>query len=280
MKYLITLLIICLVPKNVFSLEILKIHADIQKSSFANDNGEGEARDFRMEIGERSLNHLNYQAPSPQTIYFQRVGEDFEVQTGFANVLVKNIPAKLTAHLNLLANDLIVHLGYIPTQDITVRSLTFTKPELGTGVISQLKLNCTPLPGKNADFNLLVDQCLNEGSLRLVELNIPIFKKFWSGFLDEQIDETEDFAKVASDLDMNINKGNFTIALKTGVFFRARVKAKGTLAFDHQAAKATIRIDEVRYAKLNITRIVFLALKASLPSSTFKIQQPYIYMQL
>jgi hypothetical protein len=282
MKFLIVFILAVLMIQTGQALEVQKIQVDLQDLSFINNQGDGQARDAYVEIGQRSqaIRKSGQHTPVAQTVYINRAGKDMEIQAGPATVLWKNMPEWMTIDLDLKANDVMLKLGYTPSNIITARSITLIKPSLGRATISNLKLVCTPLAGHNAEFENLIDQCLKEGNITATALDIPSLKNFWKEILDDERDNTEDLQKIGEDLTVSLKNNNFVMGLKTKVFLKARIKAAGSIILDNKTNIARIQLTEVRFGKLNITKLVLPVLGSVLSMKGIEVRPPYIYVQM
>lgn len=275
------LLGLCLLPKPSQAIEIKSVSVDLATFNFVNDRGEGKARDAYIEIGDisRAAGPTN-RKPIPQSVYLYRQGDDVQIETGFATLAWHKVPQWMTVDLDLAATDMKLKLGYAPSHEITAKSITVSKPSIGVAKVTDLKVLCTPLAGEAAQFEKILAQCLNNSVITAAEMDIPTLKELWADALDDQNFNAVDMQRVAGELNIKINKGIFNFVVKNKVLaLPAHIRGTGQIQLSDKNV-ARVRIDQVYFGKLNITRFVLPMASVLLSGPEFKVQAPYIYIQL
>lgn len=280
MKFLIPLLFACMVPSVSQAISVQRISADIKNLTFVDDRGEAEARDLFVEIGEAGISNTQRpRRPQVQTLYIFRQGKDLEIQTGFTTVFWRNLPNWLTIDLNLRAKDVVAKLGYSPAHTITARELHVTKPSLGNAKFHNLNVVCTPVAGQNAEFEKILAQCLTKGKITGGKFDIPTLKEFLARDVMEDPESVKELREIGENLDVQLNDNKFSLVVTT---FLAKIKLRvlGTIVLNENTKLASVKLDNIRFGKLDVTKIAFPVLKELISTEGVSVKAPYIHIQL
>lgn len=261
------------------AISVQRIYADLENLTFVSDKGQAQARDLYIEIGNRG----GERAPRPRTpvsqeLFIYRNGTDLEIETSLTTIMWKGIPDWLTVNLNLRAQDLEASLGHDPAHQLKIRELLITKPSLGQARFKDLKVECFPQNGELTRFELLLDQCLSKGKLSGGRFDIPTLKNF----LAEDILAETQFASLrdlGKSIQLILSDNKYTLDVLT-FMMGINLRSSGTVHFDGTTKMATVRIDVIRFGKINITKMAFTVLKDVLTTDGIKVQAPYLYIQL
>lgn len=80
-------------------------------------------------------------------------------------------------------------------------------------------------------------------------------------------------------LDLKVNGGNFNLTAEVKAQISGKAKSYGQMSYDSAMKLLTVRIDEVKFSVLNVTKQVFDELKKN-ESEKMKVSRPYVYIKL
>lgn len=261
------------------AISVQRIYADLENLNFVSDKGHALARDLYIEIGARGgQREPRPRAPVSQELFIYRNGTDLEIETSLTTIMWKGIPDWLTVNLNLRAQDLEASLGHDPAHQLKIRELLITKPSLGQARFKDLKVECFPQNGEFARFELLLSQCLSKGKLSGGRFDIPTLKTFLA---EDVLAETQftSLRELGKSIQLILSDNKYALDVLT-FMMGINLRSSGTVHFDGATKMATVRIDAIRFGKINITKMAFAVLKDVLTTDGIKVQAPYLYIQL
>jgi hypothetical protein len=80
-------------------------------------------------------------------------------------------------------------------------------------------------------------------------------------------------------LEFKVTSGKFDFSAGVKAQVSGKVKSSGTILYEHQAGKVTVKISEIKFGILNITGKVFDELKKQ-ETEKFKVKEPFLYYSL
>lgn len=276
---LIALLCVFSVVDQASAISVQRIYADLENLTFANDKGEAQARDLYIEIGSRGgQREPRPRTPVSQELFIYRNGSDLEIETSLTTIMWKGIPEWLTVNLNLKAKDLEAGLGYDPAHHVKVKELVITKPSLGEARFKDLKVECFPQNGDFTRFEMLLHQCLAKGKLSSGAFDIPTLKAFLAHdvLAEDQFISLRDLGK---SIQLLLTDNKYSLDVLT-FMMGINLRSNGTVHFDGASRIATVRIDVIRFGRINVTKMAFAVLREVLTTEGIRVEAPYLYIQL
>ena len=275
------LTLICLITTADYAdaVSVQRIYADLENLIFVSDKGTANARDLYIEIGSRG----GQRVPRPRTsvsqeLFIYRNGTDLEIETSLTTIMWKGIPEWLTVNLNLKARDLEASLGYDPAHQVMIKELLITKPSLGQARFKDLKVECYPQNGEFTRFELILSQCFTKGKLSGGVFDIPKLKAFLAHDVLAQ-DEFISLRELGKSIQLILSDNRYSLDVLT-FMMGINLRSNGTVYFDGASQVATIRIDAIRFGRINITKMAFAVLKDVLTTDGIRVEAPYLYIQL
>ena len=280
MKHLILAILMTTFTQGLYAISVQRIFADLENFSFIEDKGEAKARDLYIEIGNRGGERSSRPREAvAQELFIFRNGDDLEIDTSLTTIVWKGIPRWLTVDLYLKGKDVEAKLGYISGHSIRAKELQVTKPALGDAKIQNLNLECYLTTGMESQFENLLGQCLSKGKLTGGVFEIPTLKDFLAREVLEQPEMAENLRELGRNLQLTLTDNKYSLDIAT-FFMNIHLRSNGTVHFDEAKRMATVKIDVIRFGKLNITKMAFSVLRDVLTTEGVRVAQPYIYIQL
>lgn len=274
-----TLLYLLTAIEHADAISVQRIYADLENLTFVSDQGTAQARDLYIEIGNRGgQREPRPRTPVSQELFIYRNGTDLEIETSLTTIMWKGIPEWLTVNLNLKARDLEAALGYDPAHQVKIKELFVTKPSLGQARFRDLKVECFPQNGEFTRFELLLNQCLAKGKLSSGAFDIPTLKTFLAHDVLAQ-DQFISLRELGKSIQLILSDNKYSLDVLT-FMMGINLRSSGTIHFDGKTKVATIRIDTIRFGRINITKMAFVVLRDVLTTDGIRVEPPYLYIQL
>ena len=275
--------------KNVLSLILLSLSLPlttlakplvvrVDKFNFQYNDpiGEGVADSFyRSELGGEKV-QVQIEKRNNDFLFLVTGAENYEFH-------LKDAPSFMTKAKSMRIQNF--NLNFEERSEIRIEKGEF-RSEKDFTQMDQFLLNCN----RNTNVENVVDQlivgCLESMSIKAKSFNSSKVSNALNHILEDlgkDQNRVHDFSKLGS---LDISHAN--ISMKAGRLhvmadvksdFNGRVRGKGDLSYDLKTKKITLKIDEVKFGILNITKKVFGELR-EIKNPNLEVNEPYVHFKI
>jgi len=209
--------------------------------------GRGEMEVINMDIS--SVRPESY----PMEIF--RGENVFKVSMPFLNLNWLNPWPFIYDVESLLVERGLVSVGKV-NHSVESQKVIFTPSDSRPFELKGLSLNCSGSSSANKMEIRLIEDCHKNLDLKISQVEIPLeafiaqfFQQFSVDFLPENL-------RPADNVTLAIREGSFSFEAYTKVVFYAGLRAWGGIVFENNYQTAMIRVDQIKFGYLPITKLV------------------------
>lgn len=222
---------------------------------------------YQAPYGAGTADSFSYEKSSHQTqsVKVEKVNADFKILLeGVENqeLTLKDAPSILSDAEQITLDAF--NLSFAERFTMTVSSGEFNSPDKSLD-LSNLNLGCDRI----GSFTTVVDQLIS-GCIQKMN--------FKAGGFSSQAELTKASLNIKN-VDLKINGGKFELAAEIKAQITGKVKASGTVKYEAEVQKVTVKVSEIKLGFLDVTSQVFDELKKQ-ESSTMKVSKPYVYLTI
>lgn len=253
-------------------------HAQVSQVEVKNFNF-----DYTAPRGEGTAEAFSYQKQmnEAQKVSVEKLGEDFKiVLEGVENQEIdfKNPPSliKDAEQIKLSAFNFI----FQNKVSLSMARALFQSPGKSMD-LSNLSLNCDRAMAYPEVMEQVIVGCIQQMSLKTTG-----FSSQGEGGVDQALMKAIDLghdellgATTIKNVDFKLTQGKFQFSAEIKAQISGKATGSGTVNYEADGKKVTVKVSEVKFGILNVTSQVFDELKKQ-ESPKMKVSKPYIYITL
>ena len=237
---------------------------------YARPHGSGQ-------VHKVSLNLSSFmQGPMPINVH--RTDEALVVVTPFVDLIWKNPLPLLHNAENVQTSGLNVQMGFLE-HVIEASFLKATPKGQGEFKFENLSLICKGSSSERLFSNRLKDDCRESMVIKSKKVEIPedfLLTDILQGLLP--ITDQIDFP--ADDLLVDVKNGHFTSVFYFRLFLYAGLRAYGHVSYEDNRETVVLRVDQIRWGYLPVTKIIMKELMKRNKYSNVTIEPPFIRIRI
>ena len=239
--------------------------------------------DYQAPSGDGTAESFSYQKKvmDAQKVHVEKVGEDFKILLeGVENqeFTFKDAPdlMKNAQEIKLSA----FNFSFADTVSLTMTSAIFNSPDKNID-LRNMNLACDRISTFPEVMDQVISGCIQKMSLKTSALSTDGESGFDQALMkaiDGRHDEILGGVSIKN-LSLKVNGGKFDLSADVKAQVSGTAKGTGTLKYEADGKKLTVKISEIKFGFLDVTSQVFDELKKQ-ESSTFKVNKPYLYIMV
>lgn len=274
-------LIICFLffSFHSYGLEVGHVVVDIDQLNFFNDKGDIVTRNIYVGLGKVKKEQQEGHDQLPMNLKIERDLQSIKLQSDFLSLVWRGIPNWLLANLGIKGRDLRVSVGNGEESVVVAKELFVQKPSLGEIKIDNFKIICEKNNGRQGVIENILFECLKKGRLTGEKVYAPKLRDFLLQEVLRESKRVKEMVNLGESLEIALLNNTYHLFIKT-FFMNVGLRAHGNIIIDEKSNMASIRINMIRFGKLNITKLSFPFLKKTLSREGVIVKRPFIYLQL